>query len=79
MKKNLEESQNLSYEEYKKRNTHLIKKSEYLKFKTYVMYRFVDNKGNGIPIIDYQIFGQGKNEPIVNMKPAKVDGKALHN
>ncbi|NCI77059.1 hypothetical protein [Acinetobacter kanungonis] len=77
VKKNLEESQNLSYEEYKKRNTHLIKKSEYLKFKTYVMYRFVDNKGNGIPIIDYQIFGQGKNEPIVNMKPAKVDGKGF--
>ncbi|MEC8568743.1 MAG: hypothetical protein VXY56_10760, partial [Pseudomonadota bacterium] len=42
-KKNLDENLNLSYEEYKKRNTYLIKKTKYLKLKTYTMYRFVDS------------------------------------
>lgn len=76
-KKNLDESFNLSYEEYKKRNTYLIKKTKYLKLKTYAMYRFVDSKGKGISIIQYQILGQGQDEPIVNLKPAKVDEKGF--
>lgn len=59
----LNERINMSYEEYKKKNTHIVKKTKYLKFKNYALYRFIDSAGNGIPIIDYQIFGQGQDKP----------------
>lgn len=75
LKKKLEDNQAMSYETYKEKNTILTKKTKYLKFKTYVMYRFVDSKGNGIPIIYYQILGQGQDRPIINLKPAKVNEK----
>ncbi|WPP57229.1 hypothetical protein SOI69_08210 [Acinetobacter pittii] len=71
----LNERINMSYEEYKKKNTHIVKKTKHLKFKNYALYRFIDSAGNGIPIVDYQIFGQGQDKPLVNLKPGPPDKK----
>lgn len=71
----LNERINMSYEEYKKKNTHVVKKTKYLKFKNYVLYRFIDSAGNGIPIVDYQIFAQDQSKPLVNLKPGPPDKK----
>ncbi|XZY03034.1 hypothetical protein ACT4XO_12720 [Acinetobacter baumannii] len=71
----LNERINMSYEEYRKKNTHIVKKTKYLKFKNYALYRFIDSAGNGIPIVDYQIFGQGQDKPLVNLKPGPPDKK----
>jgi len=71
----LNERINMSYEEYKKKNTHVVKKTKYLKFKNYALYRFIDSAGNGIPIVDYQIFAQDQSKPLVNLKPGPPDKK----
>ncbi|WP_111854918.1 hypothetical protein [Acinetobacter oleivorans] len=71
----LNERINMSYEEYKKKNTHIVKKTKYLKFKNYALYRFIDSAGNGIPIVDYQIFAQDQSKPLVNLKPGPPDKK----
>jgi len=71
----LNERINMSYEEYKKKNTHVVKKTKYLKFKNYALYRFIDSAGNGIPIVDYQIFAQDQSKPLVNLKPSPPDKK----
>lgn len=71
----LNERINMSYEEYKKKNTLVVKKTKYLKFKNYALYRFIDSAGIGIPIVDYQIFGQGQDKPLVNLKPGPPDKK----
>lgn len=71
----LNERINMSYEEYRKKNTHIVKKTKYLKFKNYALYRFVDSAGNGIPIVDYQIFAQGQSRPLINARPGPPDKK----
>ncbi|OAM11473.1 hypothetical protein AZK46_11140 [Acinetobacter baumannii] len=71
----LNERINMSYEEYRKKNTHIVKKTKYLKFKNYALYRFVDSAGNGIPIVDYQIFAQSQSRPLINARPGPPDKK----
>jgi len=71
----LNERINMSYEEYKKKNTHNVKKTKYLKFKNYALYRFVDSAGKGIPIVDYQIFAQNQSKPLINARPGPPDKK----
>ncbi|OEC92417.1 hypothetical protein [Acinetobacter sp. YK3] len=71
----LEESFDISYEEYKKKNTTIIKSRKYLKFKMYVLYRFVDSRGKGIPNMSYQVFGEGQSKPLVGFRPTPTDQK----
>lgn len=71
----IEESFDISYEEYKKKNTTIIKSRKYLKFKMYVLFRFMDSRGNGIPNMSYQIFGEGQSKPLVGFKPTPTDQK----
>ncbi|SDC07068.1 hypothetical protein [Acinetobacter boissieri] len=65
-------SYNLFYEEYKKQNTRYFDKKKTLVFKSYIWYQFVDSNEKGIPIIEYQIFAEGQEKPIVGDYPIKV-------
>lgn len=67
----------ISYTDYKKNNTIVIKKTNRLKFKNYAMFQFVLSNNKPVANIKYQIFGVGQDKPIVHLKPSPADAKGF--
>ena len=68
---------NMSYEDYKKKNTITFKQQKYLKFKNYCIYQFLFSNGKSIQNFNYQIFAKAQEKPIVNMRPGPTDLKGF--
>lgn len=67
----------ISYSEYKKNNTVIVKKPKRLIFKNYAMFQFLLSNNKPVANIKYQIFGVGEDKPIVNLKPSPADNNGL--
>lgn len=76
-KNNKDVKYELSYEKYKQNNTVFFDKKHKLIFKSYIQYQFIDSCFKSVPIIQYQIFEESREEPLVGPRPKSVDIKGL--